>query len=546
MIYPGHSKLTDKNDKIDLYQLWVGQRITLTKSPLFSIQGEFSIPKNTLKGETIKNLGVLSLSYRFLFIFFSSSIFFSGCAYMTSPHNTQPSSSDIKNIESKFTGPSDRIDPNTSGEMEAMAPLPPLEEIEAMGSIQKDHSSSFPIIELPLEEEEDEFVPVGPTYDLPIVINDSVEAYIGFFQIRIRDRFENYLNRSGRYLELMKEIFKKKGLPEDLVFVALIESGFNPYAYSRARAAGPWQFIKSTGRNYGLRIDAWIDERRDPVKSTVAAARYLKDLYTMFGSWPLALASYNAGEGRVKRAIGKTKSNDFWDIKATRYLKRETRDYVPKFMAATIIAKNPEHYGFNLDYHDPLKYDEIKVDRPTDLRLVAKTLGVSYKVIKDLNPELRTTITPPHFKSYMIKIPYGTKQTFIKNFSKIPEDQRILAFRHEVQRGQTLWGLARRYGTTISNLKELNNMGRRSHLREGERLLVTLDKNIVGIELSYAKNEKGVQRNVVYRVKRGDSLWKISRKFDVSIKKIKRWNKLTSNRIYPGKRLILKIKSGNL
>ena len=215
-------------------------------------------------------------------------------------------------------------------------------------------------------------------------------------------------------------------------------------------------------------------------------------------------------------------------------------------MAATIIAKNPEHYGFDLNYHEPLKYDEIKVNRPTDLRLVAKTLGTSYKVIKDLNPELRTTITPPHFKSYMIKIPYGTKQTFIAKFSKIPEDQRILAFRHEVQRGQSLWSLSRWYGTSISNLQELNNMGKRTRIREGEYLIVTLDKNIVDINLSYAKNEKGFQRKIVYRVKRGDSLWKISRKFDVSIKNIKGWNKLRSNRIHPGKRLVLEIRNGVL
>jgi len=411
-------------------------------------------------------------------------------------------------------------------------------------------SSSFPIIELPQEEEEEEFIIEEITYDVPIIINESVEAYIGFFQVRIRDRFEKYLNRSGRYLGLMKEIFKKNGLPEDLVFVALIESGFNPYAYSRSRAVGPWQFIKGTGRKYGLRINAWIDERRDPVKSTHAASRYLKDLYEMFGSWPLALASYNAGEGRVKRALIKAKGEDFWDLKSTRYIRKETRDYVPKFMAATIIAKNPEHYGFNIDYHEPLKYDEVKVDRPTDLRLMAKAIGVSYKELKLLNPELKTTITPPNYKDYRVNLPEGTKQTFLENFHKIPEDQRALAFRHEVQRGQTLWGLARQYGTTISDLQELNNMGRRTRLREGEYLVVPLANKFVDLGPTYASKgsskNKGDKRKIYYRVKRGDSLWKISKKYKVSIKNLKKWNNLKSHRIYPGKRLVLVLGRGNL
>lgn len=251
----------------------------------------------------------------------------------------------------------------------------PVDEAPSAAAAEFPPPVQVSIIEEPAPEPEEE--EELPTYDVPIILNSSVESHIDYFNVRIRDKFELWLSRSGRYLPLMKEIFKKNDLPEDLVFVSLIESGFNPYAYSRARAVGPWQFMKGTGLKYGLRINEWIDERRDPVKSTIAAANYLKDLYAMFNSWPLALASYNAGEGRVGRAMAKSKAGDFWDLRSTRYLRPETRNYVPKFMAATIIAKNPEKYGFNLNYHEPLQYDEVVIDRPTDLRLIAKTAGVT-------------------------------------------------------------------------------------------------------------------------------------------------------------------------
>ena len=263
----------------------------------------------------------------------------------------------------------------------------------------------------------------------------------------------------------------------------------------------------------------------------------------MFGSWPLALASYNAGEGRVQRALIKTKVDDFWDLKSTRYLKRETRDYVPKFMAATIIAKNPERYGFNLEYHEPLRYDEVAVDRPTDLRLVAKAIGTSYQELKILNPELKTTVTPPNYKDYLLRLPTGTKTTFFENFNKIPESQRTLAYRHEVQRGETLYAIAHRYGTSISDLQELNNMGKRNTLHEGEYLVVPLAKKVVDIEPTPRSDSSptapGDQKKIVYRVKPGDTLWKISQHYNVSIKKIKEWNNLTSHRIHAGKRLVL-------
>ena len=263
-----------------------------------------------------------------------------------------------------------------------------------------------------IDEEAEE---VETTYDVPIIINKSVEGHIEYFQaVVMKDRFALWLSRSQRYLPIMREIFKQRGLPEDLVFVALIESGFNPYAYSRSRATGPWQFIKGTAKKYGLKIDNWVDERRDPIKSTGAAASYLKDLYQLFGSWPLALASYNAGEGRIQRALVKTKGEDFWDLNNSRYLKRETRDYVPKFMAATIIAKNPLRYGFSLEYDKPLQYDESTVEGSVDLHVIAEAAGISLADLKALNPELKREITPPTSPEYLIKLPKRNQRDFLE------------------------------------------------------------------------------------------------------------------------------------
>jgi membrane-bound lytic murein transglycosylase D len=412
-----------------------------------------------------------------------------------------------------------------------------------------------------VDEPEDEAdTEIEITYDVPIVRNESVEAHIEYFQTVIRDRFELWLTRSGRYIPFMKETFKGYGLPEDLVFVALIESGFNPAAYSRAKAVGPWQFIKGTGRKYGLRIDEWIDERRDPIKSTVAAAKYLRDLYNIFGSWPLALASYNAGEGKVMRAMARTRSDDFWDLRTSRYLRRETKNYVPKFMAATIIAKNPEKYGFKLDPWVPLQFDEVVIESPTDLRVVAQAAGITYQEVKELNPELRSTITPLNYKDYVLKLPYGVKQAFLDNFSDIPLEKRMIQLRHRVRRGETLSVLARRYGTSVQAIRELNSLGRSRIIRAGSYLLIPMSSKVAERQerqekeqLSAAtpssittapEDEPGLKK-IVYRVRRGDTLWKISKYFNVSVRQIREWNNFHqhSSRLKAGKRLVLYVKA---
>ncbi|HWP34214.1 MAG TPA: transglycosylase SLT domain-containing protein, partial [Thermodesulfobacteriota bacterium] len=313
-----------------------------------------------------------------------------------------------------------------------------------------------------------------PTFDIPIVVNRQVERWIEYFQTAGRKHMALWLARSGRYIPLMQAILKEHGLPTDLVYLALIESGFSTSAYSPARALGPWQFIASTARRYGLRIDWWIDERRDPEKSTIAAANYLKDLYDMFGSWYLAAAGYNAGEGRIIRAVDLYDTDDFWKIAERRYLRAETREYVPKLIAAAIIAKSPEKYGFaDIDYHDPLVYDKVTVPDATDLRVIARAAETTYEEIKRLNPELLRWATPPDYPGYEVKIPFGKKGIFERNFGRIAPDERITYRRHVVRRGDTLLGVAAAYGAPVEQLRRLNGL-RGSLLRVGQSLVVPL------------------------------------------------------------------------
>ncbi len=294
-------------------------------------------------------------------------------------------------------------------------------------------------------------------YDSNEAASKAVEKNLGFFSTRIKDKFSLWLSRSGKYLELMKDILKKKDVPEDMVFLSLIESGFNPYAYSIAKAAGPWQFIASTAKRYGLEIDWWKDERRDPVKSTAAAADYLKDLYGMFGSWNLAMAAYNAGEGNILRALRKSKTDDYWDLLGTKQIKNETKDYVPKFIAASLIASNPKDFGFgDIDYNQPMKYDEVEIDSPVDLSVVAECSGADLDVIKKLNPELRRWCTPPDATHYTLRIPEGTKETFLKKLAAVPEDERFTIDRYTIVKGDTFKKIARKTGIPEPVILSLN------------------------------------------------------------------------------------------
>lgn len=380
------------------------------------------------------------------------------------------------------------------------------------------------------------------TYDVPIHWNAQVEESIRFFQTESQHVFSTWLSRSGRYIAMMRRIFREYGLPEDLVYMALIESGFNPDAYSWAHAAGPWQFISSTAKLYGLKRDWWLDERRDPEKSTRAAARYLQDLYEEFYSWPLALAAYNCGEKRVEKAIKRAKTTNFWQLN----LPRQTRNYIPLFMAATIIAKSPETYGFSVEYEKPLEYDLVEIEECTDLRVAARCCGVTYDQVKLLNPELRRWCTPPNCSSYRLKIPRGSQATFLKNYALVPTSEKITWERHRIKRGETLSGIARRYGTSVSAIKEANSLRSSHRIIAGKYLLIPLspfgsstEGMVIPSPLAWSESDEQ-SKKLIYTVKKGDALSRIARNFGVSLTQLRRWNDLRSGQyIYPGDKLAI-------
>ena len=263
-----------------------------------------------------------------------------------------------------------------------------------------------------------------------LILNDSVEGELEYLTESGRERFQSWLDNSVRYVPLIKKIFREYNLPEDLAYLAMIESGFNPLAVSRRNATGLWQFMVPTGREYGLITNQWIDERKDPVKSTYAAAAHLKDLYNLFGSWPLVLASYNAGTGTVRGAVHRTQSDDYWDLSVSEHVRPETRNYVPRFLAALIIVRSPLAYGFVVPRAEPFAYDEIVVRQNTDLSEAAHVIGCSYDDILILNPELIRKSTPPQ-QWYVLRIPPGTKSIYELRVAKLLNELRFRSERME-------------------------------------------------------------------------------------------------------------------
>jgi membrane-bound lytic murein transglycosylase D len=379
------------------------------------------------------------------------------------------------------------------------------------------------------------------TYDMPIEWNGRVENSVIYFQTVAREAFETYLKRSGKYKDLMQSILQEKNLPQDLVWLCLVESGFNPKAYSWARAVGPWQFIASTGRKYGLRGNWWYDERKDFVKSTYAACDYLSFLYDRFQSWPLALAAYNGGEGRVDRAIKKCHTSDFWRLK----LNRQTSNYVPLYMAATIISREPEKYGFDVEYDDPLQFEVVRVNQPMDLKKVAAALGLPASVLHELNPELHRGITPPNYPGYPLRIPLGTKELFGAEFEGYDAKTSGLFVEHKVTRGQTLSYLSQKYHVPISAIMEMNSLTNKHRLSIGQRLIIPAN---AGSQTSGAKAKSNSPkktssssgRSNTYTVKKGDTLSELALSFGTTVNEIRRLNGLkSSSRIYVGQRLKL-------
>ncbi|MBI5633150.1 MAG: transglycosylase SLT domain-containing protein [Nitrospirae bacterium] len=299
----------------------------------------------------------------------------------------------------------------------------------------------------------------------------AVDRNISLFANRIKDRFALYLSRSGKYIDIMQNILRKKDVPEDIVFLSLIESGFSTNAYSIAHAAGPWQFIASTAKRYGLEIDWWKDERRDPVKSTEAAADYLKDLHGMFGSWNLAMAAYNAGEGKIMRAMKRSNADDYWDLLGTKHIRAETKEYVPRFIAASMIASNPEEFGFEaIEYQTPLSYDEVEIGSPIDLSVVAECAGITLDEVKRLNPELRRWCTPPDAERYILKIPEGSRAIFLEKLNAVPAEERFTIDRYTVKKGDTFKSISNKTGMPVPVILSLNSMEKIMPLKAGSTI----------------------------------------------------------------------------
>jgi membrane-bound lytic murein transglycosylase D len=400
---------------------------------------------------------------------------------------------------------------------EEVSEAPHDELLEVPGAVPKERLAE----ERALVEE------TAATFDIPMVVNDRVVFWLDFYSNRKRDFFRAGLERSGKHLERFQAIFREAGLPEDLVYLAHVESAFKTTAYSRAKARGIFQFIASTGRRYGLRIDGWVDERADPEKSARAAAAYLKDLYAEFGDWYLALASYNAGEGRIRSAIRRSGSRDFWRIAGTRYIRRETKNYVPAILAATMLAKDPEKHGLTYTPEPQVIYDTIAVEGAVDLQVLSRCGAFDIETLRQLNPALRRGQTPPGTTT-ALRVPPGTGATMLAALALVPPGERLLYVRHVVRRGDTLSVIAGRYGVSVGDIQLANRMGRRTTIHVGQELTIpTASGNAAELARSApAPIDAAVGEPMRYRVRRGDTLSAIARRFDTTPQAIASRNRI--------------------
>jgi membrane-bound lytic murein transglycosylase D len=396
---------------------------------------------------------------------------------------------------------------------------------------------------------------------IPTEVNPLVEKWIAYFQGRGRGHMERYLARSTRYEKLMKKVLRDNGLPEDLFYIALIESGFSSAATSHASAVGYWQFIRGTGKRYGLDINPFVDERRDPVFATQAAAEYFKGLYSVFGSWYLAMASYNVGENRVKIEVMNHYTRDFWELARKRRLPKETINYVPKFIAAKLIAKEPAKYGFGeIDYLPPIEFDHISVTKPVNLRQMAEKLSLNYEDFKALNPKYKGEIAPVKGQELVLRIPPGTTEAALiaANESFVTQVQFIAdtgdTQEYRIRRGDNLNSIARKYRTSVAYLRDLNDLPRRTRLKLGMKIYVpdrtpvkersssttqVAKKSAAPVEAtsSSAAEATPQQRVTVsadgnyYIVQSGDSLYTIAKKYSTSVAELQRLNKIRRGRM---------------
>jgi membrane-bound lytic murein transglycosylase D len=393
---------------------------------------------------------------------------------------------------------------------------------------------------------------------MPITLNERVRAAIKYFQTKGRGVFNRWLERSGKYEQMIKGVLKEYDLPEELTYLAMIESGFNPHARSYARAAGMWQFISATGKYYGLNHNWWYDDRQDFLKATRAAAEHLRDLNIRFnGDWYLSLAGYNCNPKRVERNMRTYNTTDFWKLRG---LPRQTRNYVPTFLAAAIIAKDPVKFGFYIDKQAPLEVDTVLISESIDLNVIAQSVDTSYSYIKEINPAILRWVTPPGVKDFALYLPKGKKEAFKKVYTEMPDEQKRSWVRHQIRSGESLSSIANKYNTNISVLKSTNKL-RGNTIRAGHYLLIPVPQNkkhYYASNNAYSSSPK--KRNqaskpivskennteFTYIVKKGDTLGEIAERFSTRAAKIRSWNGLYyGQHIYPNQVLTIYIpKSG--
>ncbi len=375
------------------------------------------------------------------------------------------------------------------------------------------------------------------TYDIPIVVNDTVLKILAVYQNDLHDVIARGLARSGRFIPMIERVFQEEGLPRDLAQVAMVESSFIPRARSPKAACGIWQFIPETGRNYGLSSNGFIDERNDPEKATRAAARYLRFLHDLFHDWFLAMAAYNAGEGKILRTMEKTGLADFWQLAASGLLKPQTQNYVPAVIASTLIAKNPAHYGFDVEYEKPLSYETLHLDRPVSLRHLEAENGATIEELQKLNPELRGEVTPSGPDGYDLKVPVGSRESVLVAFAQAPTAKPPRFRRHVVQRGESLASIARKFHVTLASLASANSLRERARVSRGKVVLIPRPEPPVRVASGSrksgtaraAKQARSAAPPAVaraYKVRGGDTLYRIALKHGTTVAQLLAFNGL--------------------
>ncbi len=408
-------------------------------------------------------------------------------------------------------------------------------------------------------------------FDFPIVVNEHVEKWLSYFQGKGKGWYKRAAERAGRYAPILSDILSENGLPRDLIYLAFAESGFQNAARSWALAVGPWQFIKRTGERYGLKIGWYVDERMDPIKASLAAAKYLRDLHQKFGDWSLAMAGYNAGEGKVAKALKKYNAYDFWGIRKGRYLRQETKDYVPKIMALAIIGKNLKRFGFEreISFQKSLEYDIVPVKAETDLYQLANAMNLSFDELKKWNPELLRWQTPYWRDGYPLRVPVGMNQVFMnccEGVSFYASDYKTL----DIKKSASIPWLSKKYKVPRQVLAHLNDTGVNKHFTKGDVVKLPfksghnrfkgLYKDLYikkknpwrkkkkglsmrqHIKMAMKKGSKISNPKSFYTVKKGDNLWNISRKTGVSIHTLIKSNlsQIKKGRVHPGQKIIIR------